>query len=239
LKSGKGFFVVMPAWNEAGTVGEAVREAYARGAQKVVVVDDASCDGTSAEAASAGAVVLKPVLQLGAWGATQTGLRYCLRQGCDAVVTMDADGQHRPEFIAALLEPLSGGSADVVIGSCPGRGSRLRKFAWSLFRKITGIPFEDLTSGFRAYNAAALEILALPEATLIDYQDLGVLLLLEHSGMRVMEVPVEMRARQRGHSRIFNTWFSVAKYMLASIVLSVSKSRRTGRIKRYVPSLND
>ena len=236
MKTVKGFFVVMPAWNEAGTVGEAVREAYAAGAREVVVVDDVSADETASQAASAGAVVLRPVLRLGAWGATQTGLRYCLNKGCEAVVTMDADGQHQPEYIGAMLEEINSGQADVVIGSCPMRGSRLRKFAWSMFRKITGIPFEDLTSGFRAYNADALKILTLPEATLIDYQDLGVLLLLEHSGMRIIEAPVQMRPRRRGHSRIFNTWFSVGKYMLASIVLSVSKSRRAGQIKRYEPS---
>lgn len=231
MDSNQTLYVVMPAWNEAGTVGQVVRDAYAHGAAKVVVVDDLSDDGTAAEAERAGAVVLRPVLRLGAWNATQTGMRYAARHGCGILVTMDADGQHLAGHIRDLVEPVEEGIADVVIGSCPERGSKARKIAWILFRKMTGIKLEDLTSGFRAYNHEALRLLASPDATLIDYQDMGVLLLLEHAGMRVLERPVSMCARPRGGSRIFHSWFAVAKYMLASTVLSLSRSRHPGRIK--------
>lgn len=226
-------FVIIPAWNEAGTVAGVVERAYAQGAARVVVVDDRSQDGTAEAAREAGAVVLRPMFRLGAWGAVQTGLRYAMSKRAELVVTMDADGQHQAEFIPKLLSPILAGEADVVIGSYPERGSRARRTAWVLFRKVTGIDFEDLTSGFRAYCPAAIRLLASPQATLIDYQDLGVLLLLEHSGLRIMERPVAMLLRSYGHSRIFNTWFSVARYMLVSMVLSVSKSRRTGIIKRH------
>jgi len=235
LSGKESIYVVVPALNEAGTVAGVVAGAYAHGATRVVVVDDVSHDDTARRARGAGAVVLSPVIRLGAWGAAQAGLRYAVRCGADVAVTMDADGQHPAERIGELVEPITLDRADVVIGACTERGSKARKFAWKLFKRLTGIGIEDLTSGFRAYNRKALDVLARPEATLIDYQDIGVLLLLEHAGLRIVERKVPMCARPNGKSRIFHSWLAVGRYMLASIVLGLSKSRHAGRIKRYKP----
>ena len=87
------------------------------------MVDDGSQDDTAAKAQSAGATVLRLPEQLGAWGATQTGMRYAVRKGFDIAVTMDADGQHDSDDIPKLIAPLLTGEANVVIGACPQRGS--------------------------------------------------------------------------------------------------------------------
>ena len=152
----------------------------------MLVVDDGSTDETHAIALANGAVVLHAPLWQGAWGAIQTGLRYAVRHGYSGVVTLDADGQHEPDYLPQLIE--AGRSADVVIAACPSRGSVLRHIAWRYFRFLTGLSIEDLTSGFRYYNARACRLLAGPEATLLDYQDVGVLLLLLHADLRVAEV---------------------------------------------------
>jgi hypothetical protein len=78
----------------------------------------------------------------------------------------------------------------------------------------------DLTSGFRCYNLAACEVLAAEEASLLDYQDIGVLLL-RHAGLAITEVPVEMYPRSSGPSRIFASWPRVARYMIESTLLGV------------------
>ncbi|MEW5774449.1 MAG: glycosyltransferase family 2 protein [Thermodesulfobacteriota bacterium] len=224
--------VIIPARDEVRSVESVVRPILAREGFRVLVVDDVSGDGTARAARRAGAEVLSLPIHLGAWGAIQAGLRYALRHGYGEALTMDADGQHAPEDVDLLLQPLRSGEADVTIGSCPERGSACRRLAWRLFRGMTGLALQDLTSGFRAYNRRAIALLASPEATLLDYQDIGVLLLLLRANMRVVERQVSMCPREYGHSRVFDTWFAVSRYMLASTVLSVSRSMHGQAIKR-------
>lgn len=213
--------VVIPARDEAGTIGAVLGSLRAAGWSDVLVVDDHSADGTGAVASTAGAKVLRPVLPMGAWGAMQAGIRYGLAKGYHAVVTMDADGQHEVSELPLLLAMHH--QADLVIGAFPERASAARRIAWHWFRRIAGFDLRDLTSGFRYYNQAAMEILASREATLLDYQDLGTLLMLRRAGLRIVEVPVSMNLRAVGKSRIFNSWFSVGRYMAITTLLCLSR----------------
>lgn len=226
--------IVIPARNEARTIGALLQRLRAAGHHHIVVIDDLSVDGTGDIARREGAQVLRPVLGLGAWGGMQTGIRYALQQGFDTVITMDADGQHEVDELPALLaaQGPNGEVVDVVIGAHPERASRLRHVAWAWFRWLTGLDVTDLTSGFRCYRARALPLLASDEATLLDYQDLGTLLLLRRSGLSVMEVPVRMNPRLDGISRIFNSWLSVIRYMAITTLLCLShwgRERGTSR----------
>ena len=214
--------VVIPALNEAECIGEVIAQTRALGAIDVVVVDDGSTDDTAAVAVLHGASVLHAPLWQGAWGAIQTGIRYAVRHGYSAVVTMDADGQHEPAYLPRLMEAADRG-ANVVIASCPSRGSRLRHIAWSYFRLLTGFEFDDLTSGFRYYDAKACALLAAEEATLLDYQDIGVLLLLRHASLRIAEISVAMSPRRYGASRVFSSWWTVARYMAETSLLCLAR----------------
>jgi glycosyltransferase involved in cell wall biosynthesis len=213
--------IVIPARDEAATIGEVVSALVASGWHHVFVVDDHSTDDTGNIARRAGATVARPVLPLGAWGGMQLGIRHALAQGYQSVITMDADGQHEVAEIPRLIA--SAASADVVIGAHPERASRLRQIAWHWFRAIAGFELRDLTSGFRYYSRPAIEILAAGEATLLDYQDVGVLLLLRKAGLRLLEVPVSMNTRQVGKSRIFYSWFRVALYMVTTTILCLAR----------------
>jgi len=213
--------VVIPARDESATIGQVVISLIAAGWQHVFVVDDHSSDNTGEIARRAGAIVTRPVLPLGAWGAMQLGVRHAWAQGYQAVITMDADGQHEVQEIPRLLAGAA--SADVVIGAHPERASRMRHIAWRWFRAIAGFDLRDLTSGFRYYNRQAVEILAASEATLLDYQDVGVLLLVRKAGLHITEVPVSMNTRQAGRSRIFYSWLSVARYMITTTLLCLAR----------------
>lgn len=216
-------YVVIPAYNEEATIGAVVGELLNRPNRKVVVVNDSSEDTTGEAARSAGATVLNAPFRMGAWSCMQTGMRWALRHGATIVVTMDADGQHRPEDIDTLVLPILAGTSDMVIGSCTDRGSTARKVAWWYLRLIGGVQHKDITSGFRVYNQTALKVVTRKHLVLLDYQDVGVLMALAGNGASVSELAITMHCRTQGKSRIFSSWLKVFEYMLLSTILTASK----------------
>jgi glycosyltransferase involved in cell wall biosynthesis len=222
----KNICVVVPAKNEAASVGVVVSGIIEHFDLPVIVVDDCSDDATGPLAEQAGAVVLRTPCSLGAWGATQTGLKFGLIQGYTQFVTCDADLQHNFNDIPQLLKELEGG--DVVIGSCPQRGSAARHIAWSFFKTLSGLEISDLTSGFRAYSYPAARLLSGHKATLFDYQDIGVLMLLAENSMKIKEIEVTMAPREDGASRIFSSWWKVSEYMVLTTLYILARKLTSG-----------
>lgn len=214
---------IVPAHNEAATVGRVVRGVIEALGWDVVVVNDASTDATGDEASAAGARVLNLPVQLGAWGAAQAGLRFAMRGGYPVAVTLDADGQHHPERLPALVAAHHASGATVTIGTCTERLSRAKRIAWAYFRVLTGLGITDFTSGLRVYDRAAIRALAAREASLLDYQDIGVLMLLRQKGFTIHETPTRMSPRSNGGSRVFSSWLMVAHYMIATTVLCIAR----------------
>jgi glycosyltransferase involved in cell wall biosynthesis len=108
--------IVIPAYNEAPTIADVVREAV-KIADRVLVVDDGSRDATSALAKEAGALVIRHAVNRGVGAALGTGIEAANRLGADAVVTMDADGQHLAEDAAKVFDRLAQGDVEFVMGS--------------------------------------------------------------------------------------------------------------------------
>ncbi len=212
--------IVIPAFNEAENLKQLLPELKQK-ANEILIVNDFSSDDTAQIAHSMGVSCLTLPDQLGAWGATQTGIRYALSRGYDQVITMDADGQHLPEELITLYNHKTQDS-HVIIGTFPQRLSYLKKMAWRFFKILTQIKIQDLTSGFRLYDKQAMTILAGKEASLLDYQDVGVLLLLLRSGLTIEEVPVKMEHRNDGKSRVFSSWLVVMKYMIQTTTLCLA-----------------
>lgn len=217
--------VIIPARNEAGSVGDVVRDVKNHMDWEVVVVDDASGDDTRADAEDGGARVVRMPYRVGAWGALHTGMVYALRNGYELCLTMDADGQHTADALPAVCAPVIQGDSDVAIGVCPERVSRARLAAWGFFKRLTGLNLQDVTSGLRVYNAQSMQVLTNKEAAMLNYQDIGVLLMLREAGMRAAEVKVQMQARRNGHSRIYDSWWTVARYLMETVILSTGKWR--------------
>lgn len=215
--------IVIPAMNEQDTISCVIESLRKHTPFNIIVVDDASSDMTGQIARSKGADVLTHVVNMGAWRSTQTGIRYALKNNYDRVVTFDADGQHNAESIEALIEESDKGR-DLVIGSCISRGSSGRHLVWRVFKHLTGLPVSDLTSGFRCYSAKAMRALASRQATMLEYQDVGILLMIRNLKMQVSEVQVTMQERQNGISRIFHSWLAVFAYITYTFILSVTKA---------------
>jgi len=223
--------ILIPAHNEADVISDVIGDIRKYTDLPVIVIDDASTDKTIARSRNAGATVIPLPAQLGAWGATQTGLRYALRHGYELAISMDADGQHEAASLTELILPVAQGIADVSIGACTQRGSLLRKIAWVMLKKTSGLSLEDVTSGFRAYNRHAIRELASWRATLLDYQDIGVLMLLQSRGLRLMDVNVPMQLRRNGGSRVFHSWLMVAYYMCQTLLLGLTKRKLARRFR--------
>lgn len=215
-------FVVIPAMNEAKSITPVVESLISSG-YRVIVVDDASSDDTKRLAKACGAIVLSNVINLGAWKSTQAGIRYAYKHGADVVITMDADGQHHVEEITKLVEAYNNG-AEVVIGNCISRGSIGRHIAWSVFNKLNRLNIGDITSGFRLYNKEAMFALISRQATMLEYQCVGILIMLRNMKLKISEVPVEMTERSDGISRIFYSWGAVFYYLAYSGLLTISKA---------------
>lgn len=173
----------------------------------VVVVDDGSSDETSQVAREHGAVSVRLPFNLGVGGAVRTGFHYAVDHDYDRVVTIDADGQHDPTGVAALLAALDAG-ADLAIGSRFAdpeaafqvgwwRRRAMRFLQW-VVRKTTRLSLTDVTSGFRAATRPVVELLALvyPAEYLADTVE--TILITHHAGYEVREIPVVMHARAAG-----------------------------------------
>ena len=226
--------VVMPAYNEARRVREVVNAVRAQVDADVLVVDDGSTDATPAEARAAGATVASHAVNLGYGAALQTGYRYALRRGYDAVLQLDADGQHDPASIPRLLAALA--HADVVVGSrfldgTSYRPPRARRIGMWLFGRVASLlarcPVTDPTSGFQAIARPALRFYA-HERYPVDFPDADVLAMVARSGLRLAEVPVTMRASPDGksmHGGVLKQLYYVFRMSLALALVPLRNDR--------------
>jgi dolichol-phosphate mannosyltransferase len=232
--------VVIPTYNEAGAVEKVVECALAADPRvDVLVVDDASPDGTAALVSRQAAAeprlhLLERAAKEGLGVAYRAGFAWGLARDYDALVEMDADLSHPPERLPALLDRLA--SADLVIGSryVPGgrtvNWSRLREAmsrGGNLYVRLAlGIPVHDCTSGYRAYRRQVLE--ALPVATV---QSNGYCFQIEmahrswQEGFRVAEEPITFTERSSGVSKM-------SKQIVAEALLRVTWWSFTGGRRR-------
>jgi len=207
--------VFIPAWNEEKNL-PAVLDELARNLPGVdlLVVDDGSTDGTERVAREHGADVLSFGENRGLPFGVAAGYAYAAENGYAFCGRVDADGQHPVVELARLVERVRMGECDVAVGSRfvsgdgyePGRyqPSPARVVGTSLLRqgmrRVLGRPFADATSGMYAVNAKAMPILAEPYAT--GAPEVEGLLRLRDAGLVVEEVPVNMRERASGESKL-------------------------------------
>lgn len=204
--------VVVPTYQEAEGVPAVIAGALAAlpGAL-VLVVDDASPDGTAQRARSAGAEVLVRRGPRGLGAAYRDGFAWALERGFDPICQMDADGSHDPADLPRLVAAL--GHADLVLGSRYVAGGATRN--WGLVRRVLSrggnlyarttlrLPFRDLTGGFKAWRADALR--RVEPATLraegYAFQVEATVRALR-AGARVVELPITFTERRSGVSKL-------------------------------------
>jgi len=194
--------VAIPAFQAALTVGDLVRRTRTVVAADVLVVDDGSTDGTAEVARAAGARVLRHRENRGKGRALATAFEDLFGRGAEAVVTLDADGQHLPEEIPRLLaaweRPEGGGRRpDLVLGDRRhlfADMGRLRRTSnrWSslAISLVAGQPMADVQSGFRLYARRLVASIGFPEARF--EAESAVVVRAVRAGFRVVAVPVRL-----------------------------------------------
>ncbi len=227
--------IIMPALNEEESLRATLKELReVVDGPDILVIDDGSTDATADVASRAGAVSAQLPFTLGVGGAVRVGLHYAQRNGYDRAVVIDADGQHDPAGITALLEALDHG-ADMAVGSRFTAGTddypvgrtrrQAMRFLGAIVRALTGQRFSDVTSGFRAFDRPVIELLAreYPVEYLADTVE--ALLIVRYAGFRVDELPIRMRPRAAGvpSTRRVNL---VINYLRLLIGILGSASRR-------------
>jgi glycosyltransferase involved in cell wall biosynthesis len=209
--------VFIPAWNEEASLPAVLDEVRARIPEAdVLVVDDGSTDGTAEVARRHGAEALSFGENRGLRAAIAAGYGHAVEHGYAYCGRVDADGQHPVDELRKLLEVVRSGSCDVAVGSryatAGGNGFSRERYETSPARRLgTGLlrrsieivldrPFHDATSGMYAVNARAMAILAQPYTS--GAPEVEAVLRLHEEGLRVEEVPVEMRERASGESKL-------------------------------------
>ena len=236
---GNRLLIIIPAYNEEASIVSTVENLISVCPQyDYVIINDGSNDRTLSLCKKHNYNVIDQPINLGLSGTFQTGVKYALRNGYDAVLQFDADGQHLPEYIEPLLNKLNEGY-DIVIGSrfvdkkkpksFRMLGSNIISFDTYI---LTGQKISDPTSGMRIFGKRVLPILAYnpnisPEPDSIAYMMIN--------GAKVAEVQVEMKERMAGKSYL--TFEKSVMYMLTICTSDMIFSRF--RPKVYLEDSDD
>lgn len=232
--------VIIPAYNEEEALPHTLAELRSHHPDlDVVVISDGSLDGTADVARTAGVTVLELPFNLGIGGALRTGFLYAVREGYDAAVQFDADGQHDPAHIKTLTDALANG-ADMVIGSRFAEASAhyevggTRRSAMRVLqvavRVLAGRSYSDTSSGFRGFNRDVLVYFSRNYPS--EYMEsVESLVLATFEGFDVVEVPVDMRQRAAGapSSRRLKLGYHYLRLML--VLGSAASHRRVTPVR--------
>lgn len=200
--------VVIPAYNEERFIGSVVLQAREY-ADAVIVVDDGSCDATAEIAVAAGATVVRHTMNQGKGVALNSGFCKAREFHPDAVVMLDADGQHPPDAIQQVLCPVLAGEADIVVGSrylenrsqVP-RHRIIGHWGFNLLTRLTsGCPSTDSQSGFRAFSPRAMEAITFSSKGFSVESEMQ--FLARDLDLRFIEVPITIKYTDKPKRNVF------------------------------------
>jgi glycosyl transferase family 2 len=201
--------ILVPAYNEAENIGvvlDQIPAAVCGARTEVLVVDDGSRDGTGDVAAEHGALVARHVTNRGGGAALRTGYRLMVESGAEIVVTLDADGQHRPDEMERLVKPILDGEVDVAHGSrVLGHADRnhfARELGIVFFNRlvsfITRTHVTDCSNGYRAVRTTVLPQLVLRQE---QFHTSEFMIEAIKRGIPAKEVAITVEQRLHGHSK--------------------------------------
>lgn len=227
---------VIPAHNEAASLPRVVAElGRTHPNVPILVVNDASTDGTEALLPSLGVAWMTLPLPTGVGGAVRAGILYARRRGHTHVIRLDGDGQHRARDAVRLLHAVTADGADAAVGSRyrlgnPPRGPGPTRRALGVWLSLlTGRRVSDPTSGYWAFGPRALALLARHHPN--GYPEPELLLLLHRHGLPVREVAVRGRPRLAGRTTLTRarTVLAFGRTALALLIVPLRRAEAAAR----------
>lgn len=228
--------IIIPCYNEAENIAKTVNELKATLTSNdtinydIVVINDCSTDNSINEINKTKVNHIDLPINLGIGGAMQTGFLYAKENNFDIAIQLDGDGQHLPEYIPTIIDPIINGEANIAIGSrffskTGFQSTSLRRVGIKYFSKLNnllvGVKILDSTSGFRALDKKAINSVCeyYPE----KYPEPESIILYSFKGLKIIETPVKMRAREGGKSSItgFKSLFYMFKVTLGTLFLYI------------------
>jgi len=197
--------IVMPAYNAAETLAMTFRAIPPGIADEILLVDDASLDGTVETAKALGIPIIRHPHNVGYGGNQKTCYMEALRSGADIVVMLHPDGQYDPAILPDMIAPIRGGKADLVLGSrFLHRGGALRggmpfykyvanRFLTTTENLVLGTRLSEMHTGYRAYSRRFLETVPFLRNSIDFAFDTEILFQAVRHGFRIAEVPVETK----------------------------------------------
>lgn len=224
-QQGSRLLIAIPAYNEEATIADVVcRVRRALSGFDLLVIDDGSQDGTAQALANLDVVVATHLCNLGYGRAVQTAIKYALEGSYDALVTLDADGQHHPEEIEEMVNEFFRGEWDVLIGSRhlkTGKYSNVpidrrigMQFFSTLVRFVVKRQIYDTSSGLKVIRRTAFG--PLTQWHFADFHAEAIVYLIR-LGFRVAEYPIT--AGERTHGQSMHSAISYVKYPLKTLLL--------------------
>ena len=201
-------WIVLPAYNEAKIIRDVVKEIQDAGYRKIIIVDDGSQDDTYEVARSIPDVVaLRHKINRGKGAATKTGIEAVKMLDASLVVTLDSDGQHNPEDITRLIQPILDGKCEVSLGT---RLKNPKGMPWykilanhignAVTWYIYGLWVSDSQSGFRAYSRHAVELIN-TKTDRYEYDSEVIREIYLHK-LKYCEIPIEVRYTEYSMGKI-------------------------------------
>lgn len=191
-QTSRNILAIIPAFNEEQHIGKVISQASQF--LPVVVVDDGSNDGTAALAESSGATVIRQMPNQGKGAALINGFRHALAAGAEAVVMLDADGQHDPVEITLFLHAYTKNASDLVIGArdfhyMPRFRRTTNTFGTWLFSWAVGRPIPDNQSGYRLLSRRMIEATLTSRETNFEFEVEMIVLCIQHN-FRMDWIPI-------------------------------------------------
>lgn len=230
--------VLIATYNEEKSIEQVVRRVRENLPQAdIVVVDGESSDSTEEIARKLEVIILKVPHSLGIAGGVETGFIFADLKQYDILVRVDGDGQHNPDEIDRLMQPILDDKADITIGSRymgtgDYKGSLSRTLSAKLFALVISAiirqKITDATSGFQVVNRRVIEFLSHNYS--FDYSEVEAIVLFKNAGFRIQEIPVAMEKRGQGQSSFtfIRAFYYIFTGML-SLLVSLLRGKTPGR----------
>ena len=220
-------FIVIPAFNEEGSIGSVIKELKQNGYKNIVVVDDGSTDKTFQKAKKEKVEVLRHIINRGQGAALKTAIDCALEKGADIIITYDADGQHSIKDIKKIVKPVKNKKVDITLGSRFLKKNKDTPFIRKIFLKggafviflMYGIKLTDSHNGFRAMSKKAAQKIEITSDGMEHASE--ILEQVKKKKLKYMEVPVKIvytDYSMKGGQNTFNS-FKILFKMLTRWIL--------------------